>query len=271
MPGNRRFFAKLRHWVYRIILVLTPIDFVRYREFEFVCNAVQQHQHNPRRILDISSPKLIPVTMAHQAPSAPVHAVDIVSAEVEFLAWAQSELPLPNLHVGQQDSRCLGYQQQTFDLITSISVFEHIAPADGGEIPASQELARVLKPGGIAILTVPFARQRFAEYRTGGVYERAAAQNEQNFFQRFYDYDLLMQNIVNASGLELLQLGFIEERFFFQNPRIRLAHYIGGTRWRNLLFGLWYPLLARIFLTQPKPLEATQKPYIACIVLRKPQ
>jgi ubiquinone/menaquinone biosynthesis C-methylase UbiE len=55
-------------------------------------------------------------------------------------------------------------------------VFEHIAPEQDGEIPAVKELARVLAPHGIAILTVPFSKKYFAEYRTGRVYERISSE-----------------------------------------------------------------------------------------------
>lgn len=46
---------------------LTPIDYVRYREFEFAFAAIRSYAHTASRILDISSPKLAPLTVAAPA------------------------------------------------------------------------------------------------------------------------------------------------------------------------------------------------------------
>jgi SAM-dependent methyltransferase len=170
-----------------------------------------------------------------------------------------------------QDARAFRYDDRRFDLITSISVFEHIAPEIDGELPAVREMARVLAPGGVAVLTVPFSKKYFADYVTGAAYERTGAAGEPIFFQRFYDHELLMRNIVRASGLELLELQFIEERYFLKDPRKRMAHYINGTARQTFWFGPLYPLLSHMFLSPPKPLEKCRKPYLACIVLRKPR
>jgi hypothetical protein len=80
-----------------------------------------------------------------------------------------------------------------------------------------------------------------------------------------------MRNIVRASGLELVELNFIEERFFLKDPRKRMAHYINSTEQQNTWFGPWYPLLSHVFLSPPKPLAECRKPYLACVVLRKPR
>lgn len=250
---------------------LTPIDYVRYREFAFVLEVINRYMPSPRVVLDISSPKLLPLTIAYGIRAASVYAIDILSSEVRDVQTAAEYLCLPNLAAEVQDVRGLGLAADRFDLVTSVSVFEHIAPEKDGDVPAVRELGRVIASGGIAVITVPFAKSYFAEYRIGQVYERASRGDESVFFQRFYDYDLLMRNIVQASGLEVLYLGFIEERYFFRDPHKRLAHYINSSRRQNLIFGLWFPLLSHIFLSSPQSLEKCQKPYIACLVLRKPQ
>jgi SAM-dependent methyltransferase len=222
-----------------------------------------------QNVLDIGSPKLLSLSLAVNMQSVIVHSIDILQAEADEAMENASRLRCENLVPGVQDARCLGYADNSFDLIVSLSVFEHIAPEMGGEVPASRELGRILAPKGIAVLTVPFSRTYFAEYRVGQIYERASSHEEPIFFQRFYDYDLLMRNIVQASGLDLLYLGFIEERFFSRDPRKRMAHYVNSSPRQNALFGLFFPILSRVFLSAPKPLESCKKPYVACLVLKK--
>ncbi len=268
--GATRAIAKLAAKPKQLVRCVSPIDYVRYREFDFAFRAAARHAPAPRRVLDISSPKLVPLTLARQNPSAQVFATDVLDREVNWVRGAAERLGLKNVTAEVQDARSLAYPDDHFDLITSISVFEHIAPEIDGELPAVRELARVLAPGGTAVLTVPFSRNYFADYKTGEVYERSSAAGEPIFFQRFYDRDLLMRNIVRASGLELVELQFIEERFFLKDPRKRMAHYINASPRQNFWFGPWYPLLSHVFLSAPKALERCGKPYLACVVLRKP-
>ncbi len=248
---------------------LTPIDFVRWREFDFALRAIARYMPAPHLVLDISSPKLLPLTIASQLRGCHVVATDILDREVNWVRGAGQRLELGNLTSRIEDARSLRLPDGRFDLVTSISVFEHIAPEHGGEIPAIKEMTRVMAPGGIAIITVPFSRRYFADYHAGNVYERTSIDGQPIFFQRFYDHDLLMRNIVRASGLELLSLRFIEERVFLDNPRRRMAHYVNGSARQNFWCGPWYALLSHLFLSQPKPLERCAKPYLACLVLRK--
>jgi len=264
----RRCLSIIRHPSY-LITWLTPISYTRQREFAFVFENIARHKPCPGAILDISSPKLLPVTVAYTHPETRLDSIDIVEGEVLWTTKAKTHLNLSNLTPTVADARRLPFDNEQFDLVTSVSVFEHIAPEKDGEVPAAQELGRVLTPGGVALLTVPFARVYFAEHRTGRVYERVSTQGEPIFYQRFYDLDLLKQNLAAASGLQLVSLNFIEERFFSPDPHRHLANYIGKTRGQRLTFGLFYPLLARIFLSGPKPLEYCKKPYLACLVLRK--
>ena len=265
----RRCLSVVRHPSYPITW-LSPISYTRQREFAFVLQSMARYRPFPGALLDISSPKLLPVTIAYARPQTRVDSIDILEGDVLWVREAVTHLGLRNLTASIADARTLPFDDESFDLVTSVSVFEHIAPEKGGEAPAARELGRVLAPGGIALLTVPFSQAYFAEYRAGTVYERASTDGQPIFYQRFYDMDLLKRNLVAASGLRLVSIHFIEERFFSRDPRKRLASYISGTRRQRLVFGLLYPLLARVFLSRPKELEKCTKPYIACLVLRKP-
>jgi ubiquinone/menaquinone biosynthesis C-methylase UbiE len=54
-----------------------------------------------------------------------------------------------NLDVRIMDATAMEFADSTFDFVTSLSVFEHISDVRG----AVRELNRVLKPGGIAVIT----------------------------------------------------------------------------------------------------------------------
>lgn len=254
------------HLVQRI----SPIDYVRWREFSFVLEAIEKYSPTPERILDISSPKLLPLTLAENLPNSFVCSTDILKSEIVYVQSAKKQLHLNNLLCERMDARWLGFSDNRFDLITSISVLEHIAPEKEGEVPAVKEIHRVLSSNGIAIITVPFSKFYFVESKKGTVYERKVNKDENQFFQRFYDLNTLMKNIVKATSLELVYLGFIEERLFIKDPHKRLTHYISGTWLRTLLFGPLYPILSRIFLSKPKELNKCKKPYLACLVMKKP-
>jgi SAM-dependent methyltransferase len=267
--GDGSLRAIMKNLPRRFSWTLTPMDFLRYREFDFALRTISDLP-TPRRALDLSSPKLLPLTLASHLPNCEFVSTDILPHEVKWVGEKSRLLNLNNLRCEIQDARKLNYPSDHFDLVTSISVFEHIAPEHGGDIPAIQEMARVLAPGGIAIITVPFSRNYFADFQTANVYERES-NGQPIFFQRFYDEQLLRRNFVEMSDLQLVNLSFIEEQYFFEDPQQRIAHWINCSPVQNMIFGPIFPLLSHIFLSPPRPLDKCRKPYIACVELRKPK
>jgi SAM-dependent methyltransferase len=273
-PGTRlkqirKVLSAIRHPAY-LPYWLSPIGFVRYREFAYAFSAIRRFQSNATSALDIGSPKLFPITLAATKPSCRVTSIDIIEPDVKEVAEAIRILNLGNLRAEKQDARKLPYRDAQFDLITSVSVFEHIAPPIGGELPAVKEVSRLLKPGGIAILTVPFALHHFVESSNGDVYERKWTGLEPNFYQRFYDFRTLEENIIVPSELQEVERLFIEERHPSRSPHRRYAKHVASKNWHQCVYGLLYPLLAKLLLSKPKPLAKCRKPYIACLTLRKP-
>jgi SAM-dependent methyltransferase len=258
----------------RFAWTLSPMDFLRYREFDFALRAVSdlasaRPRPSLRRALDIGSPKLLPLTLASCLPRCRITSIDILPREVEWVSNKARLLRIENLDGRIDDARNLGHPSDHFDLVTSISVFEHIAPEIDGDVPAIREMARVLAPGGVAVVTVPFSRSYFADYQAADVYERAS-HGEPIFFQRFYTEQMLWRNFVEIPGLEMTRLSFVEERYWSQDPRRRIAHWINCSPTQNMIFGPLFPLLSHVFLSPPRPLHKCRKPYIACMLLRKP-
>src|SRR5262249_9672501 len=107
-----------------------------------------------------------------------------------------------------QDARCLKYPDATFDLVYSISVIEHIP--DDGDGDALREIARVLKPGGVAVIEVPYRRKYETLYQDYS--SRGAALEEPQFYERRYDQTELQRRILTrVDGLRVKQLSILGE------------------------------------------------------------
>jgi SAM-dependent methyltransferase len=146
-----------------------------------------------------------------------------------------------DLHLEVQDARAFSYGDASFDRVFSISVIEHIP--DDGDSRAMREIARVLRPGGMVTVSVPFDPTGYAEeYLQGDVYERQST-GRRTFYQRRYDLESLHSRLIEPSGLRLLQTTF------FGEPGFRFEPYWNSIpmRWKVPL--LWaQPFLARLFL-----------------------
>lgn len=87
---------------------------------------------------------------------------------VDIIPW---EIKFPRFTQVLGDLKDLSFEDNTFDLVTSISTMEHCGLPrfsekvdKAGDIKGMRELYRVIKPGGYCILTVPYAGK-------GGIYQ----------------------------------------------------------------------------------------------------
>jgi SAM-dependent methyltransferase len=143
------------------------------------------------RILDVSSPKLLSVFLAG-ITSKEVIATDL-SDEKIFSRWkpVAEAAGLENYLVEYQDARHLTYSDDSFDLVYSISVIEHIP--DHGDTAALEEFRRVLKPGGTLIVQVPYRRQAQEIHLDRD--SRGNRLMEPCFYERHYDHSQVKQRL----------------------------------------------------------------------------
>jgi hypothetical protein len=141
-------------------------------------------------------------------------------------------------------------------------VLEHIP--DDGDSTAMREIARVLKPGGLVALTVPFAATGYCEeFVDGPVYERNELEKP-TFYQRRHDLDSLRKRLIEPSGLELVQMTF------FGEPRIPFERYWNRIPMKWKVPALWaQPFLARLLLKPLQPHQIRSACGVA-LVFRKP-
>ncbi len=145
-----------------IVRVVVPLDPSRYLELPW---ALEQLGAKPgERVLDLAGPKLLSVVLARQGVR--VTAVDQLEREIE--AWRALAGDVPGLELRVADGRALPFEDASFDHACSISVLEHIE--EPGDAEALRELARVVRPGGRVLVTLPHAQAYREDWRDAPVY-----------------------------------------------------------------------------------------------------
>jgi SAM-dependent methyltransferase len=199
----------LRHGYMReaVVRILVPLDPSRYLELPDVLRELRAGPGE--RVLDLASPKLAAVALARAG--AQVTSVDALAREVE--AWRRLAVGQERLSFAVADGRSLPYPDASFDHAYSISVLEHIE--DHGDEAALQELARVVRPGGRVVVTLPYSERYREDWRDRPVYEKGDSQGGRYFFERWYD-EARLEGLVGAA------------------PPLRLASRKVSAMWPNL-------------------------------------
>jgi len=246
--------------------LVLPVEYIRCAETRYILQHLDLRQG--QRVLDIGSPKLLSLFLAARV-RAQVHATDLVDyffRRYDVYSHVALGPDRSRYHMGREDARELTYPAAHFERVFSISAIEHIP--DDGDSRAVGEIARVLAPGGIACLTVPWSDQGYLEeFKRRGDPDAywAPGDGDSVFFQRAYDRETLEQRLVRPSGLRLLDLSFWGER------TVPVEHVILNRRIPRIARVLLYPahlLLARLFLSPLAETEPSRKK-VACLTLRK--
>lgn len=145
----------------------------RQLEYSFAMAAIMDHGPVGTDVLDAGS-GITPFGHALARMGFDVCACDYDRPLMEDLAAARMEDIYGSVvRYEWQDLTALRFADDSFDVITCISVLEHIqAPSDQ---MALRELTRVLKPGGQLIVTVDYEPSPAAP-RQGGRYRRRVAE-----------------------------------------------------------------------------------------------
>lgn len=223
------------------------------------------------RILDIGSPKLLSLYLAKTLGSD-VYSTDIdgyFMPEYRQLRTIEGLSP-ERFHVETQDGRNMTYPDNYFDKVYSISVIEHIP--DHGDSECMREIARVLKPGGRVMLTVPFGQVSQDQYRSGSEFYWAnlstTAADGSVFFQRRYSEQDLQDRLIGPSGLRVGKRLFVGERVFTNSDKEFFEHLPPLT---HPMIGPIQAPLARVLQTPATAsANALKKPLCAFLMLEKP-
>lgn len=178
-------------------LLFTPMDSTRYFEFHEVWQQLGGFAGG--RYLDISSPRLAPLLLLKESSAATAEFINPDSSDIqrtELLVAAFGLQSRCRLHCCVLEQAPL--ELASFDLITSISVLEHI-PDDRGAISTMWNL---LRPGGRLVLTLPCMSQPLEQYISDNQYGvLKPGEDGYTFWQRYYDPERLASSIFSITGM----------------------------------------------------------------------
>ena len=204
-------------------LAFFPMDSARYFEFDILWQWVVEKRPEGR-YLDVSSPRNFPALVLRDHK----HLVgDLVNPDGQDLSLTMRLMEqlglLSRCRLHQKKTEEISFPDNTFELITCISVVEHIP--DGGDLGAVETLWRLLAPGGRLLVTVPCASRGFAEYIDYNEY--GLLQRDENGFvfgQTFYDDEALRERIFTITGFPVRSavFGEVEKGLFFRNRERKL-------------------------------------------------
>jgi SAM-dependent methyltransferase len=245
--------------------LVQPVPYWRGLEYRLVWNEAGFTRGD--RILDIGSPKLLSIYLAEKV-GAEVFATDIDGYFINEYSLLRSARRLSdlNLRLETQDGRTLRFPADSFDKVYAVSVIEHIP--DHGDTECMREVGRVLRPGGMCLLTVPFWPVSKDEYKDPASFYWAGSSKTGSdgrvFFQRRYSEEDLYARLIEPSGLTLRKLQFVGERVLVGSDREFGDFLVAPT-------GPVHPVLSRLIHTGPVgSSRSLAKPLCAFIVLTKP-
>ncbi|MGB2630822.1 MAG: methyltransferase domain-containing protein [Candidatus Omnitrophota bacterium] len=186
---------------------IAPMNYVRIVELPLSMYLLEAERK--AKILDISSAKLLSFFLGVNGFSD-ITMSDLSDFFVEdFKIYSEEFGFSPELKVF--DATDIPFANDSFDRVFSISVLEHIA--DDGDRKITDEVTRILKPGGLFVVTLPAGNVYSEEWLRKQDFPWSSKIREDGriFFQRRYDYRAVEERFTGR-GLEIEDCIFIAEK-----------------------------------------------------------
>lgn len=178
------------------------------------------------KIADIGAGHTLFAPLLAQRVGFDLTSIDYDAYCEEFQNALFERLGLKNARMLVADATQTGLPDASFDRIFAVSVIEHF-PGDG-DIRFVREAARLLRPGGRVIITVPAS----PEFR-----EDEAVQHYHGF-ERRYDAAAMQERLAGPSGLRLHRLCYMCKRP--NSLTARAASQLYGSL--DAFYGKWYEM-----------------------------
>jgi SAM-dependent methyltransferase len=200
-------------------LLLCPMDSTRYFEFHEVLKTLA---HVPfKNYLDVSSPRLVPLMLLRQNTNSTAELLNPDSADLQETKNFATALGLQNrCNFVNSTIATTVYPAETFDLITCISVLEHI-PSDK---EAVEKMWSLLRPGGRLVITLPCMAHPMEQYISSYDYGvLSPGIDGYTFWQRYYDEERLHSIIFGVTGApaKMIVYGEKQNGLFFRNTSMK--------------------------------------------------
>lgn len=195
-------------------LLLNPVSIVRYFEYDFAIKSIINYSLSNKKVLDISSPYLFGfycnfnLNIDYTYLNPDTNDLNLVKK------YSKKLLNKRNFKTESGDATRLNYSNESFDVVISISVIEHID--NNGDMTAIKEMMRVLKKDGILILTFPVSKSFEIEYADNDAYGlKVSKTGNKFFFQRLYDESSIKERLLkNISDFTILEQQIFGENEF---------------------------------------------------------
>lgn len=195
--------------------VIGGVDYFRLLSYPLVLENLNLKPHT--RLLDMGSGcSIFPLFVAYLSEACKydlnIYVTDIYDQPLLWQHRMIRKLGLQyilnkRLFIRKEDAKILSFPDEYFDYVSCISTIEHI-PEDG-DILAMHQIKRTLKPGGSAVLTVPYSQ------------EYSERHHPEWGFERFYSEKQIRSRLL-CKGLSLVRKQFIAETTSFASFYFRL-------------------------------------------------
>lgn len=202
-----------------------PMNYIRMVEIPLTIFMLDLQKGN--KVLDISSPKLLPFYLgANGFPDITVSDISDYFTK-DFRIYSKEFGFSPRLEIF--DATRMPFGNSSLDRIFSVSVLEHVP--DDGDRKITAEAARVLKDGGVFVITLPAGIAYMEEWlkRQDFAWPSETREDGKILFQRRYDKKSLYDRF-EIGGLAVEDMIFIAEKpikepEFNENGRLLFNYY----------------------------------------------
>ena len=222
--------------------LVLPMSYWRTAEFAYVLRRLTCP--SGARVLDLGSPKDLAIFLArlreYQVVATDILPEAITLSQRYVLAQGLNGDGPGKVRSEVQDGRSLSYPDDFFDAAFSVSVLEHIP--DRGDIDAIRELIRVVKPGGVIIVTTPYDLEYRETFVNHNVYEREQLDKRPLFYERHYDDAVLKERLLGENWVQVVDLELWGE------GRVRMEKVMNQIGSARVLLSPFEPFLSVMFL-----------------------